>query len=276
MTDALNPATCRPRYPAQSRVIPTLCASLRTHGQITPGLVRPLTPTPDSPHEYEIICGHRRHATILHLNSQGHEIPFFADIIDDITDEQAFRVADIDNRERADISDYLRAQTYAEALAAHYGNNQTAMAKSLNLANATVSRYLALAALPEPILKAFFVRDEIRISHAATLAPLLRDPETADIILAKAKNLASKQSIRRMNSQTPITPDTILRRLKDTAQTPAPTIARHEIRNPDGILVVTGHHTKDGRLNLTLTRNPTVALHEKLTAANKLITTMSG
>jgi ParB family chromosome partitioning protein len=276
MPHALNPATCRPRYPAQSRIVPTLCDSLKAHGQITPGLVRPVTPTPDSPQEYEIICGHRRHATLLHLNSQGYELSFFTDIIDNLTDEQAFRIADIDNRERADISDYLRAQTYAEAFAAHYDSNQTAMAKALNLATSTVSRYLALAALPEPILKAFFVRDAIRFSHAAALAPLLRAPETAEIILAKAKDLASKQSIRRMNSQKPMTPDTILRRLTDTAGTPTPTTARHEIRSSAGILIVSGHHTKDGRVTLTLTQNPTVALHEKLTAASKLITTLSG
>jgi ParB family chromosome partitioning protein len=150
------------------------------------------------------------------------------------------------------------------------------MAKSLNLIPSTVSRYLALAALPEPILKAFCVRDAIRFSDAATLAPLIRAPETADPILAKAKELACVQSIRRMNSQPPLTPDTVLRRLKETAETPAPTTARHEIRNSDGILVVTGHHTKDGRLSLSLTINPKIALHEKLTAANQLITTMSG
>jgi ParB family chromosome partitioning protein len=274
----LDPATCHPRYPAQSRLVPSLYTSIKTHSQITPAIVRPIPAnpdSPDSPQHYEIICGHRRYAAILHLNSQGHNVPFVANILD-ITDEQAFRVADIDNRERSDISDYQRAVTYAEALATHYDNNQTAMAKSLNLGTATVSRYLALAGLPEPILKAFYDQDAIRISDAATLAPLLRSPETAGRVLAKAKSLASKQGIRRINSQKRLAADTILRQLKETAETAAPTTARHAIRNPAGILIVSGHHTKTGRLALTLTSNPNVALHEKLTAAAQLITTLSG
>jgi ParB family chromosome partitioning protein len=276
MPHALDPTTCRPRYQAHSRIVPTLCQSLKANGQITPALVRPIPPDPDNPHHhYEIICGHRRHATILHLNRNGFQIPFLANI-QDLTDAEAFRTADIDNRERADIPAYHRAQAYAQALAAHYGNNQATMAKSLNLATSTVARYLALAGLPEPILNAFHDRDAIRFSDAAILAPLLRSLQTADRILIKAKSLASIQNMRHMNGQKLLSPDTILLRLKETAEAPVPTTIHHEIRNPDGILIVTGHHTRNGRLTLTLTVNPNITLHEKLAAADKLITTLSG
>jgi ParB family chromosome partitioning protein len=273
MPHSLDPATCRPRHPAQSRIVPTLYNSIKTHGQIVPGLVRPIPSDPASPHQYEIVCGHRRHATILHLTSNGHETQFVADIYD-LTDEEAFRLADIDNRERSDIADYHRAQAYAEALAAYYEGNQTTMAKTLNFPTSTLNRYLLLAALPEPIVKAYFNPDAIRLVDATTLSPLLRDPQTADRMLDRANSLAAEQSIRRINSKPPLRPETILLRLKETADKPPPTTIRHDVRSPAGIVLARGHRTKAGSITITLPRNPQIAIHEKLSALRELATNL--
>ena len=54
----------------------------------------------------------------------------------ELTDEEAFRLADIENRDRRDISDYERAVDYAEACQFYYGGHQGRMAERLEVSNA--------------------------------------------------------------------------------------------------------------------------------------------
>ena len=63
----------------------------------------------------EVICGARRHWTITWLRANNY--PRFRYLIEEreLTDEEAFRLADIENRDREDISDYERAVDYVEA-----------------------------------------------------------------------------------------------------------------------------------------------------------------
>ena len=93
---------------------------------------------------YEVICGARRHFAISWLRANNY--PQFRY---DLTDEEAFRLADIENRDRADLSDYERARDYAHALDLYYGGKQRNMAARLEVSGAWLSRYLYLARLPE-------------------------------------------------------------------------------------------------------------------------------
>ncbi|MFC6761505.1 ParB/RepB/Spo0J family partition protein [Sulfitobacter porphyrae] len=71
--------------------------------------------------EYEVICGARRHFAVCWLRANNY--PKFEYLIEerDLTDEEAFRLADIENRDREDISDLERARDYAKAVEAYYG-----------------------------------------------------------------------------------------------------------------------------------------------------------
>jgi ParB family chromosome partitioning protein len=270
MAYPLDPATCRPRYPAHARIIPTLYRSIESHGQITPALVRPVTPTADFPQLYEIICGHRRHATIRHLNHNGIETPFLADIRD-LTEEEAFRFADIDNRDRADISNYQRAQTYAQALTVHYDGNQTIMARSLNFPTPTLNHYLCLAALPEPIVQAFHNPDALRLNDAIALTPRLRRPETAEPLLTEAKTLAAEQTARHSQGRPILSRNQVLRRLKKPKAAAPPAIVSHKIQNPGGPVIARGHLARNGSIAVTVPANPNIALDEQLAALRELL-----
>lgn len=61
-------------------------------------------------HDYEVICGARRHFAVSWLRANNY--PQFGYLVEvrDLTDEEAFRLADIENRDRDDISDYERAR----------------------------------------------------------------------------------------------------------------------------------------------------------------------
>ncbi|WP_199252644.1 ParB/RepB/Spo0J family partition protein [Chachezhania sediminis] len=143
--------------------------------------------------EYEVICGARRHFAISWLRANNY--PKFQYLIEErvLTDEEAFRLADIENRDREDISDLERARDYARAVAAYYGGKQSLMAERLQVSEGWLSRYLQLAKLDDRIVVAFGSIREIRELHARQLKPLLADPRTRDAILAEADALAAEQ-----------------------------------------------------------------------------------
>lgn len=198
MTDhihLIDPALCRV-WPGNPRATRTLtddgCAdlidSLRSQGrQEMPAIVRPL-PAGDT-HRYEIICGARRHHAVTHLRATGMDIGFVIEPRD-LTDEAAFRLADLENRTRTDISDYDRACAYAAALAAHYDGVQAQLAARMEVSTAWLSRYLRLARLPQEVVAAFADPGDIRERHARQIGQLLADPDAAPAVLAAAVAIA--------------------------------------------------------------------------------------
>jgi ParB family transcriptional regulator, chromosome partitioning protein len=116
--------------------------------------------------KYEIICGARRYWTSKYLGWK-----YFVEIRV-LSDEEAFRLSDIENRAREDISDYERALDYKNALG-HYYQNQVQMASRLEVSTSWLSRYLDITDLPEEIVKAYRDITEIKVIHARKLKPFL-------------------------------------------------------------------------------------------------------
>jgi len=131
---------------------------------------------------YEVICGARRHWTANYLGWK------LLVEVRDLDDEQAFRLADIENRDREDISDYERALDYKKALKLYY-TNQKQMAERLEVSVDWLSRFLALTDLPDEVVDAYRDVTEICVAHGRALAAGLKDAKTRRRILAKAKDL---------------------------------------------------------------------------------------
>ena len=169
-----------------------LITSFKAEGaQRLPAIVRRLKDDPD--HDFEIIAGVRRHWTVSYLNSHNYPDFEFLVTVRALTDEEAFRLADIENRARLDLTDLERARDYRKALDLFYGGRQNDMAARLNIPAAWLSRLLELARLPEAILDCFADRREIRVEHAKQLAPALKILPKAKLILAAAVDLARQQ-----------------------------------------------------------------------------------
>jgi ParB family chromosome partitioning protein len=66
-----------------------------------------------------------------------------------MTDEEAFRVADLEIRARNDFSDMERAHEYLRALSEFYDGSQTAMAERLNVSKSWISHILNVGRLPD-------------------------------------------------------------------------------------------------------------------------------
>jgi ParB family transcriptional regulator, chromosome partitioning protein len=155
-----------------------------TGKQEFPGIVRLIEGEGDI--KYEIICGARRFWTSQYLGWK-----YFIEIRD-LSDEEAFRLSDIENRAREDISDYERALDYKKALG-HYYQNQVQMANRLEVTASWLSRYLDIADLPDEIVKAYRDITEIKAIHARKLKPHLnssiKNKATRENVIQKAVEL---------------------------------------------------------------------------------------
>lgn len=156
--------------------------------QEVPAIVRRISGDPD--YDFEVICGARRHWTISWLRANNYPEMRYLVEIRNLTDEQAFRISDLENRAREDLSDVERARDYLRALDLYYGGKQKNMASRLNQSEAWLSRYLDLARLPEDLLQAFSDPHELRISHVGTLKPILKPADMRAKVLDEAGRLA--------------------------------------------------------------------------------------
>ena len=188
-----------------------LIDGIRAQGrQEFPAIVRPAG---EGTQRYEVICGARRHFAVSWLRANGYTQFRYLIEVRDLSDEEAFRLADIENREREDLSDYERARDYARALDSYYGGEQKRMAERLEVSPAWLSRYLALARLPEEIVAAYADLTHVRERHARALTAAMRDTEGRKSVLREAASLASKQAGRRDAGQPPLDGAQVIARL---------------------------------------------------------------
>lgn len=172
-----------------------LIDGIRSQGrQEFPAIVRPVD---DPEFDFEVICGARRHFAVSWLRANNYTQFKYLVEARDLSDEEAFRLADIENRDREDISDYERAIDYADAVERYYGGKQKAMAERLEVSQPWLSRYLQLAKLPQTIVEAFPNVRELRERNARELKPLLAQPETSRAVLEEAAAIARSQSSAR-------------------------------------------------------------------------------
>ncbi|MBB93476.1 MAG: chromosome partitioning protein ParB [Rhodobacteraceae bacterium] len=199
-----------------------LIDGIRAQGrQEFPAVVRRLS---GEDHDYEVICGARRHFAVSWLRANNY--PQFRYLVEvrDMTDEEAFRLADIENRDRLDISDYERARDYAEAIELYYGGRQKTMAARLEVSESWLSRYLALARLPDEIIGAFSSMHDIRELHARVLKPLLADEATRETVLEAARAIAADQQARRQSGGAGVAAPDVVSLLKAAAAPPKPAV----------------------------------------------------
>jgi ParB family chromosome partitioning protein len=182
-------------------------------GQKVPAVVRRIEGDPD--HEFEVIAGTRRHWSISWLRAHSYpEMQFVAQVAV-LDDEAAFRLADLENRARQDVSDLERARNYAAALRSHYGNHLTRMAERLKLSKGWLSKMIKVAGIPDGVIAAFASPAEVQLKPGYALAQALDDKEAARAILAAARTIAKEQAARREAGQPPYPAAAVLRRLMD-------------------------------------------------------------
>ena len=184
-------------------------------GQEQPAIVREIKG--QGAHRFEVIAGARRHFAISWLRE--HNYPDFQYYVEvrDLEDEGCFRLSDLENRNRKDISDHERAVDYQGALQRYYAT-QSDMAKRLNVAENWLSRYLLLANLAPEIVAAYADIHDLKLRHARDLNPLLKSAVGRKKIIAAANLLKEQHPADRAAGATPMSGPEVFQALMKTAK----------------------------------------------------------
>src|SRR3546814_18209044 len=95
--------------------------------------------------------------------------------IETLDDEGAFRLADLENREREDVTDLERARNYRHAVEAYYNGVRTQMAERLAIPKQKLHNLLELADLHDEVVSAFAAPGGLEVRTGMLLVPLLQD-----------------------------------------------------------------------------------------------------
>ncbi len=180
-------------------------------GQKVPVVVRHVSGDPE--HDYEVVAGTRRHFAISWLRANSYPDMKLLAQVADLDDEAAFRLADVENRARKDVSDIERARNYAAALDAHYGGKAVRMAERLKVSKGWLSKMLKAAAIPDEVLLAFADLSELTLNPAYALATALDDAARAEAIRKEASAIANENAAAQSGDSPPLHGGAVLTRL---------------------------------------------------------------
>jgi len=164
-------------------------AVLKEEIQQAGGNVQPIKVRPAGGDEgkFEIVFGHRRHRACLELG-----IPVNA-MVEAVSEVQLFEQMERENRGRKNLSAWEQGCMYRQAIDAGLYSSLRKLSEALGIDPSMVSKSIALARLPTPVIAAFANPLDIQYRWAQPLSEAVqKDP---DGVLARAKELAT-QAVR--------------------------------------------------------------------------------
>jgi ParB family chromosome partitioning protein len=160
-------------------------------GNEVPIKVRRIGKAQDGEDEYEIVWGRRRNRACRELGFQ------VAAIIEELDDLEAFKQMERENRSRADLSPWEQGVMYKDALDQKLFASQNQMAAALNVAKGGLSMALALASLPDEIVRAFPSPLDLQFRWAIELTKALEaDPARVLTLAEQFANASPRPSAK--------------------------------------------------------------------------------
>ena len=178
----IKPNPGQPRKDFDQKELEELADSIRQHGVLQPILVRKLG------NEYQIVAGERRYQASKLAGLK--EIPA---VVRDISDEEVFQLALIENLQRQDLNPVEEALGYKQLIEQN-GWTQEELAKVLSKSRPAVANTLRLLDLPQEV-QDLLAKGDITPGHARAI--LAVPSEEGRIALAKrvvAENLTVRQT----------------------------------------------------------------------------------
>jgi ParB family chromosome partitioning protein len=188
-------------------------------GQKMPAIVRKVKDDPAF--DYEVIVGTRRHWSVSWLRANNYPETVFIALVQEFDDEVAFRLADLENRARKDITDLERARNYAAALREHYASNQSRMAERLKITKGWLSKMITFAGLPDAVIEAFWSPAEINLTYGYNLASAVSQPSKLRLVIREAEKIAREQAKFKAEGKGGVTAPVVLARLLNAARSSA-------------------------------------------------------
>lgn len=272
-TEWVDPARCRPwrlhnrdlDHLSEETCRDLIDSFLAAKKQRIPAIVRRLKDDPD--HDFEIIAGVRRWWTVQWLRAHHHPEFDYLVTIQSVSDEEAFRISDVENRSRKDISDWERAKEYTLALAEFYDGSQAQMAEHLKLSRSWLSRLLDVARLPDEIVAAFADTHDITVRIARDIKPLSNDPRALTRMREEAKRIAEERAggLRLSGPE-------VAKRLVRATVKPTPKAAgEKEVCGPSGKAILRYAKGRGGGVTIKIPAKPAASRAELLKAIENLL-----
>lgn len=186
----LRPEADQPRQRFGKRALEELAASIKSRGILQPILVRR-----KADGEYRIIAGERRWRAAQRAGLT--EVPV---VVKEISADEAFEVALIENIQREDLSPIEEAQAYQRLITEH-GMTQEDLASRVGKDRSTIANSLRLLKLPNPV-KGALISGDISVGHAKVLLGL-EDDATIESVAAQvsAKGLSVRETEKLVQRQ---------------------------------------------------------------------------
>jgi ParB family chromosome partitioning protein len=151
---------------------------IESQGNVQPVVLRP---APDREGRFEVVFGHRRTRACRECG-----LPVLA-VVMPLKDADLFLMMERENRSREDLSPWEQGESYRRALQSGLYRSLRQLAHAVGRDPGIVSRYVAIAELPAPVLKAFQSPVQIQKRWGEKLADAVqRDP---DGVVARAEAL---------------------------------------------------------------------------------------
>lgn len=182
--DRIRPNKDQPRRTFDDVELAELADSIRQNGVLQPLLVR------DRGDYYEIVAGERRYQAARAAGLD--EVPV---IIRDISDDDVFKLALIENLQRSDLSPLEEANGYRQ-LIREKGLTQEELARILSKSRSTITNTLRLLDLPEEVQE-LVETGQLTAGHARAI--LAVPDEEGRIALAK-RVVSERLSVRQTES----------------------------------------------------------------------------
>jgi ParB family chromosome partitioning protein len=174
--EEVYPGPEQPRHRFEEAALEELAQSIRRHGVIQPLIVRA---RPEG--GYYLIAGERRWRASQRAGL--HEVPI---VIQDVSSQESFERALVENLQRADLNAIEEALAY-QRLADEFSYTQEEIAQSVGKERSTVANSLRLLKLPDTV-RAMVEEKKLTMGHARALLSL----EDADKIEVCARAVASQ------------------------------------------------------------------------------------
>ena len=184
----IKPNPKQPRHSFDENALEALADSIKQNGILQPLLVRKVGQT------YQIVAGERRYQAAKRAGLK--EVPV---VIKDISDEDVFKLALIENLQRSDLSPIEEAQGYRQLIDEN-GLTQEQLGKALSKSRSAITNTLRLLDLPIEVQE---MMGDGKLSAGHARAILAVPSEEGRIKLAQ-KVVDERLSVRQTESLAPL------------------------------------------------------------------------
>lgn len=182
--DQLERNPYQPRQHFDDEELDALAQNIQAHGMLHPIVVRLFDG------RYQVVAGERRWRAAQKAGWQ--EVPVQ---VKEVDDRQLAELAIVENLQRKDLGPLEKAASFQRYLDQH-GGTQEELAARLNVTRSTVTNFIRLLELPEPVQKMLQTGD-LTAGHARALLPLGEEHEQ----ISFAKRVKNEQmSVRAVES----------------------------------------------------------------------------